>query len=297
MRTPESCNVVRIRVNDKSYLALIDSGAVVSLVKLEIAKGFKKEKCNVNLVDIQDNTIPVRGMATIPVMFEGDIVVRHNFIVVNTDSLRADLLLGIDFLRQYGIKVDWQNNCMYAFDKQIQMYDENIDAEYAIQKGEKELMNKVRNLEIELDELKTYVKNLERNGNRANMENAEKSKTHSNVKGPTSLPMTEDHGFTAMGSRFKTGSEQCIQSQNTVMTSSRNLASSREIHRSIPLRQNEVIRGPVKDEILLFPIEKNFNEGPVKDEILLFPLDKNSNEGPVRDEILLGEDFPASLGY
>ena len=121
--TPK-CSIVSVTVEGNQHFALVDCGAVISLTKPGIAKGFIT-KSNMNLVDIQGNSIPTSGMSDVQLTFSGEIVVQHSFVVIETETFQADILLGIDFLRQHGVKIDWSNNCMYAFEREIPLLEEN----------------------------------------------------------------------------------------------------------------------------------------------------------------------------
>ena len=123
----KQANITKLAIEEKYYYALVDSGAAVSLVKPNIAEGFKIEINNNSILDIQGNPIPTLGLVTLPLTFINESIVYHNFIVVSKDSFRTDLLLGIDFLSTYNVKIDWGNNCMYAFGEEIPLEEENID--------------------------------------------------------------------------------------------------------------------------------------------------------------------------
>ena len=122
--TPKPRNIVQVKVGKREYQALIDSGAVVSLVKPEVAEGFKVSNDDCSLVDIQGNAIPTYGKVILPVGFFQEEVVRHEFMVIDSMSFQADLLLGIAFLHAYNIKIDRGNGCLYAFEKKIGLMEE-----------------------------------------------------------------------------------------------------------------------------------------------------------------------------
>jgi len=71
---------------------------VISLIKPNIAKGFIQET-NINLVDIQGNSISTCGRSKVELTLPGGIVVQHNFVVIDADSFQENIILGIDFLR------------------------------------------------------------------------------------------------------------------------------------------------------------------------------------------------------
>ena len=123
----KQANIIKLAIEEKYYYALVDSGAAVSLVKPNIAEGFEIEINNNSILDIQGNTIPTLGSVTLPLTVIDGSIIYHNFIVVSKDSFRTDLLLGIDFLSTYSIKIDWGNSCMYAFGQEIPLEEENID--------------------------------------------------------------------------------------------------------------------------------------------------------------------------
>ena len=118
------CNVAELNIAGRKCVALIDSGAVVSLVKPSVAQGFKIRRTEDTLVDIQGKRIPSVGEVLLPLSFKGSVCVKHNFIVIDTDSFRADLLIGLDFLHKYGIKIDWGDEYMFAFEEQIPLGDQ-----------------------------------------------------------------------------------------------------------------------------------------------------------------------------
>ena len=61
-----------------------------------------------SLVDIQGGGIPSRGKVVIPVKLVNPKEFEHEFIVVDTPlRFETDLLLGLDFLHKFRIKVDW----------------------------------------------------------------------------------------------------------------------------------------------------------------------------------------------
>ena len=221
--TPRSCNVIKVRICGKPCLALIDSGAVVSLIKPEIAQGFITEYNEVSLVDIQDNKIPVLGKATLPIDFGTDIVVPHSFVVVNTDSFKAEILLGIDFLREYSVKIDWGNECMYAFEKVIPLCDEKpIDvAEVMVVKLKREFGDRLRQLEANMETMRRKLEQSE-------IESQKKIVTRNiEMETPSSSPGDEGKQFSGDGGRLDSNTYQHPEYfREEPSTSSKNLASS-----------------------------------------------------------------------
>lgn len=122
---PKPKKSVEVSINGKKCMALIDSGAVVSLVKPIIAQGFKINKLRDSLVDIQGNAIPTKGEVVLPITFKGTTTVTHACTVIETASFQGELLLGIDFLYKFNVKIDWGNGCFYAFNEVVEMQVEN----------------------------------------------------------------------------------------------------------------------------------------------------------------------------
>ena len=51
---------------------------------------------------------------------------EHDFIIVDTPlSFEADILLGLDFLHKYSIKLDWGQGWMYACEEEIPLFIED----------------------------------------------------------------------------------------------------------------------------------------------------------------------------
>jgi len=138
---------VKVIVDGKPCIALIDCGAVVSLIKPDIAEGLVS-KSNVNLIDIQGNKIPTLGVKNVTITFLDSIKVQHDFIVIDTYSFQADILLGIDFLRLYGIKLDWSNNFMYAFENVIPLLEEG---------AESKVSERLAKMEAEVEDLRRNI--------------------------------------------------------------------------------------------------------------------------------------------
>jgi len=195
--TLKPCNIVSVQIGNKMFKALIDSGAVISLIKPSIAEGFNigNNIENSNLVDIQGNSIPTYGKVDLPVRFIQGETVQHEFVIVDTISFRADLLLGIDFLHRYNIKIDWGNGCMYAFEKEIVLEEEQC------------VSNEIGTIQTEVKQLRREIREIRQIIEQAYSQG-------SPVKDQLLLPITTDddaHAFgRCLGVTHSNGSEETL---------------------------------------------------------------------------------------
>jgi hypothetical protein len=95
--TPKPRNMVQVKVGNMEYQALIDSGAVVSLVKPGVAEGFEVSNDDCSLVDIQGNAIPTYGKVILPLGFSQDDIVRHEFMVIDSIAFEQVYFLALIF--------------------------------------------------------------------------------------------------------------------------------------------------------------------------------------------------------
>lgn len=100
---------VEIKIGNKPFHCLIDSGASVSILSAKSLASIDEkcvEKCtdNIQLASATGEDIKVLGRFKIPVSFNGKITFMHIFNVVN--NIKFDAVIGIDFIRQHGVIID-----------------------------------------------------------------------------------------------------------------------------------------------------------------------------------------------
>lgn len=103
---------VKFKINNMERTFLIDSGAAVSLIKRNVA-----EELNLSispsddvLVDVSGNQLTSNGVTSVELVAgSGNII--HRFIVCPDDlQLPADGLIGVDFLVQNKVVIDFGKN-------------------------------------------------------------------------------------------------------------------------------------------------------------------------------------------
>jgi len=136
-RNSRTCNVANVTIVEKLYWALIDSGAVLSLVKPLVAQGFiPLQNSGINLVDIQGNTIPILGSMCLRVGIGPRRIVEHEFKVLESESFQIDLILGLDFLHKHGAAIDWGKGEMVLLGEKLPLYEENLGGLYGTLNGQ-----------------------------------------------------------------------------------------------------------------------------------------------------------------
>lgn len=103
--------------------ALIDSGAVRSLIKPHVVEGFKGIRpSNIRLSDVQGNQLPHEGEVGLSVRINKRHSFYHKFIITSFAVFEADVLLGMDFLQQHNVVLDWGTRHCYIGRTRINMF-------------------------------------------------------------------------------------------------------------------------------------------------------------------------------
>ena len=89
---------VKVRINDKDYDALIDTGAAKSLISESLSNELNLpiNNSNIELKSIGNNPIAVKGMSSTVVSVHGILMKPNNFIIVKDLSVNP-IVLGVDF--------------------------------------------------------------------------------------------------------------------------------------------------------------------------------------------------------
>ena len=130
----DSCPEVAVYAG-KCHAPLVDSGAAVSLIHLQAYKLMPDTLKTVitlpgkleTLTTADSSPMHIIGHATITCHLK-NLSVTHHFIVV--ESLMTDIILGIDFQRQYRISYNWdeEKRCYIRHKGQFLCYTEDMES-------------------------------------------------------------------------------------------------------------------------------------------------------------------------
>ncbi len=103
--------VIDIFIKNKPIAALLDTGAICSLIKAEFASSFpKKQVQGLSLKSISNHKIYDDGFAMVTLQVSNKIV-TYPFVIVDEEVLRNhDILLGYDFAETFNVKVNPEQN-------------------------------------------------------------------------------------------------------------------------------------------------------------------------------------------
>ena len=108
-----SATIVQGRVGNVQVQVMLDSGASISLIREETAKRLLGSRSvrptNVHIVSATGDPIAVLGCATFAVLV-GTVHVDHCLVVAIVHSLITSVTLGIDFMQEHGIVLDFATN-------------------------------------------------------------------------------------------------------------------------------------------------------------------------------------------
>jgi len=105
---PEPLMVIPVQVRGRSVDALIDTGATVSLIRCEVlgtATVFNTSTPH-TIQGLGSSQIKSSRKIQLPVSL-GSVVLEVNLLVVGNSDIKHDLILGVDFLHDYGLSVDF----------------------------------------------------------------------------------------------------------------------------------------------------------------------------------------------
>jgi len=101
---------IRVRINDKSYSALIDTGAVISIISKDLIANFPTFKNEiVRLRSVSNHILDDEGFAIVDLQI-GTTRLTYPFIVVSNSKI--DILLGYEFIDHFGITIDAANKLL-----------------------------------------------------------------------------------------------------------------------------------------------------------------------------------------
>ena len=117
---------LKVRINDKVYCGLIDTGAQVSLVSADVVRELEQlnwripRRCaNVKLNGIGEGKTLAWEEVTLEVSMGTFGEVEHKFLVLEDGQMPYCFLIGIEFLRKYGLSVDVGNERLMKDEKVI----------------------------------------------------------------------------------------------------------------------------------------------------------------------------------
>ena len=92
--------IISLHINHAPVSTLVDSGATVSLININIAKNFKINTVpNINVVSASDHVIPILGMCQVPIALRNDIIQLWMY-VTNVLPQKYNIILGSDILKK-----------------------------------------------------------------------------------------------------------------------------------------------------------------------------------------------------
>ena len=108
---PNSCV---IKINKQRIRSLVDSGAACSLMHRKVYDRLKSppkisKKVTVNLQGVNGHLLTVHGSIEIPIQIGGE-KVRQTFYIVS--DINRNIILGQDFLRDKGVRLYYDLNCL-----------------------------------------------------------------------------------------------------------------------------------------------------------------------------------------
>ena len=110
---------IKIKIGNKSFHCLCDSGASVSILSSKALADVDEklvEKCDdiIQLSSATGEDIKVLGRFKIPVSLKGKTTFNHIFNIVN--NIKFDAVIGMDFIRQHGVIIDGSKGHFSYFD-------------------------------------------------------------------------------------------------------------------------------------------------------------------------------------
>ena len=99
-----NCDIsAEVLVDSTRVKAILDSGAEVSLIRDELVSQSVVRPSHVRLIDAQGSRIRVLGELDVRLGI-GHKVLEHTLVVAD---IKTDLLLGLDFLTKFGVRIDF----------------------------------------------------------------------------------------------------------------------------------------------------------------------------------------------
>ena len=97
---------VKVRIHDRDYDALIDTGAAKSLISESLSNQLDLpiNNSNIELKSIGNNAIAVKGLSSTVISVHGILMKPNNFIIVKDFSVNP-IVLGVDFLKNNNLEV------------------------------------------------------------------------------------------------------------------------------------------------------------------------------------------------
>ncbi len=127
----DDCNTIKFKIGKQEVRAILDSGAIRSLIRPEVLKGSNKiQSSNIVLSDVQGNRISVLGEIELELKFNKRLILEHEFIVTDSGVFNADILLGLDFMRKHQVTLCWEENIMWLYGHPVYMINNNSTVEY-----------------------------------------------------------------------------------------------------------------------------------------------------------------------
>ena len=112
---------VLVNIDGNRYCSLLDSGAQVSCIALDVIRTYDipiNETVRYVINGLGTGTSPMLGVADVEFNFPGLGVVNHSLAVVPEDSMPYCMILGVDFLVAHGLLINY-GNCALEQEGQI----------------------------------------------------------------------------------------------------------------------------------------------------------------------------------
>ncbi len=112
----------RILVENKTKCALIDSGAQISLIKRSVLKDltrYESSPTQLNIKGISKGTTHAMEKVWLDFKFESGASYQHSFVVLENESMPYCFLIGIDFMKAYGLSLDVDEEIMLKQGKMV----------------------------------------------------------------------------------------------------------------------------------------------------------------------------------
>ena len=107
--------IISLYINHAPVSTLVDSGATVSLININIAKHLNiNPVSDVNVVSASDHVIPILGRCQVPIALSNDII-QLPMYVTNVLPHNYSIILGSDILKREKAIISWTNQTLKMF--------------------------------------------------------------------------------------------------------------------------------------------------------------------------------------
>ncbi len=129
-----SATFIKTKINNQLVHAILDSGAVTSLISLKLTKKLNinricKEEINTNFIAANGEKLKTLGYCLIEINI-GQIKIRQKCIII--DKLATDLLLGTDILVTHGMIINYLNKTLSVGKLSTTIYTEEKINNYCL---------------------------------------------------------------------------------------------------------------------------------------------------------------------